>query len=271
MNGDVCIYPYHLEARGLPVHMTGVGGTAWQQPVNRPEGYFWHQLLLCLDGSGVLSAGGTQRTIRAGDAFFLPADCPHAYWPETERWEVRWVAFDGSAVPALLRQLDMTGPQVAQGGAAVLQPIHERMVSEITGDRLQGSYLCSGLVYMSLMTFHQQLLSREDARSRLMTETLRFIDENYARDISLAEMAACAGVTQQHLCRVFRKAIRMRPGEYLAQRRVQAAQTLIEAGELPLAEIAQRVGFASASYFSTVFRRYMGMPPGEYRRRLKGR
>lgn len=271
MSGDVCIYPYHLEARGLPVYMTGIGGTAWQQPVNRPEGYFWHQLLLCLGGSGVLSADAVQWPIRAGDVFFLPADCPHAYWPETKQWEVRWIAFDGPAALSLLAQLDMDGPLIAQGGAAALQPIHERMVSEITGDRLQGNYICSGLTYMSLMTFHQQMLRQTDVRSRLMTETLRFIDENYARDLSLGEMAAHAGVTQQHLCRVFREAIRMRPGEYLAQRRVQAAQTLIQIGALPLSEVARQVGFASPGYFSTVFRRYVGMAPGEYRRRIKGR
>lgn len=271
MSGDVCIYPYHLEVRSLPVYMAGIGGTEWQQPVNRPEGYFWHQVLLSLNGSGVLSMGGTQRTIRAGDVFFLPADCPHAYWPETEQWEVRWIAFDGPAASSLLEQLNMTGPQIIQGGAAALQPIHERMVSEITGDRLQGNYICSGLMYLCLMTFHQQMLRQTDARSRLMAEVLRFIDDNYARDISLAEMAAHAGVTQQHLCRVFRGVLRMRPGEYLAQRRVQAAQTLIQTGDLPLSEIAQQVGFASPGYFSTVFRRYVGMAPGEYRRRLKGR
>lgn len=271
MNADVCIYPYPLEVRGLPVYMTGVGGTAWQQPVSRPEGYFWHQLLLCLDGSGVLTTGSVQRIIRAGDAFFLPADCPHAYWPETAQWGVRWVAFDGPEALPLLRQLDMTVPRVIQGGSAALQPFHERMVAEISGDRLQGNYICSGLVYMSLMTFHQQMLRQGDARSRLMAETLRFIDDNYARDISLAEMAAHAGVTQQHLCRVFRGALRMRPGEYLAQRRVQAAQALIQTSEAPLSEIARQVGFASPGYFSTVFRRYVGMAPGEYRRRLRGR
>lgn len=271
MNGDVGIYPYHLEVRGLPVYMTGVGGTEWQQPVNRPEGYMWHQLLLCLNGSGVLTAGAVQRTIRAGDVFFLPADCPHAYWPETEKWEVRWMTFDGPAAHSILTQLDMTGPQIAQGGAAALQPLHERMISEITGNRLQGSYACSGLVYMSLMTFRQEMLQQADTRNRLMAEVLRFIDDNYARDVSLTEMAVHAGVTPQHLCRVFRAAVHMRPGEYLAQRRVQEAQTLIQMGDLPLSEIAERVGFASPGYFSTVFHRYVGMAPGEYRRRFKGR
>ena len=85
--------------------------------------------------------------------------------------------------------------------------------------------------------------------------------------MAAARVADCAGVTPQHLCRVFREAMRMRPGEYLTQRRIQAARALIRTEELPLSEIAQRVGFSSAGYFSTVFRRWVGMSPGEYRRR----
>ena len=60
----------------------------------------------------------------------------------------------------------------------------------------------------------------------------------------------------------------MSPVEYLTQRRVQAAQTLIRTGDLPLAEIARQTGFASPGYFSTVFRRCVGMTPGDYRRRM---
>ena len=98
MKGDVCMYPYHLEARRLPVYLTGLGGTAWQMPIRRPEGYFWHQVLLCTEGSGTLETGGRQQPIRAGDAFLLPAEQPHAYWPETERWDVRWITF-GASIP----------------------------------------------------------------------------------------------------------------------------------------------------------------------------
>ena len=267
MKGDVCMYPYHLEARRLPVYLTGLGGTAWQMPIRRPEGYFWHQVLLCTEGSGTLETGGRQQPIRAGDAFLLPAEQPHAYWPETERWDVRWITFDGEAAAPLLTQLDMASPQVVPGGAATLLPLYERMQSALTGDPLHGHHTCSALVYMYLMEFHRLLISRIDGQNQLLTTVLRFIDAHYGRDLSLSEMADCAGVTPQHLCRVFREAMRMRPGEYLTQRRIQAARTLIRTEELPLSEIARRVGFSSGGYFSTVFRRWVGMSPGEYRRR----
>lgn len=267
---DVCLYPYSPEASRLPVYVAGLGGTAYQQPVRRPEGYFWHQLLLCVEGNGTLETGGQTQPVQPGDVFFLPAGCAHAYWPEAERWEVRWIALDGSAAAALPEQLEMTQPQIVRGGAAVFLPLYERMLAAISSDRLHGPYACSALAYSCLMEMRRMIVSRGDARNRILSQTLRYIDENHYRDVSLAEMAENAGVTPQHLCRVFRETMHMRPGEYLTQRRVQAAQALLREEALTLAQIADRVGFSSPAYFGTVFRRCVGITPGEYRRRMTG-
>lgn len=49
-----------------------------------------------------------------------------------------------------------------------------------------------------------------------------YINENYADDITLEELAGMSGVTKQHFCRVFKEQMRMRPMEYLARRRMAA-------------------------------------------------
>ena len=268
MNGDICLYPYNLEAQKLPVYLTGIGGSAYQPPVRRPEGYFWHQVLFCMEGSGVLEVHGQKLAVRAGDAFVLPAGLAHAYWPEERCWDVRWLTFDGSAAGTTLTCLGLAETQIISGGAATLLPFYEKMHAEITGDWIHGHYTCSALVYSCLTELRRLIIDQADAHNRILTLTLRFIDEHYGSDVSLADMAEQAGVTPQHLCRVFRASMHMRPGEYLARRRVQAAQTLIRTGNLPLSEIARQTGFASPGYFSTVFRRCVGMSPGEYRRRM---
>lgn len=268
MRGDVCLYPYHMEAQRLPVYLTGVGGTAWQQPVKRPEGYFWHQLLICTEGSGVLETDGQVQALAAGDVFFLPAGCPHAYHGDEPLWDVRWLTLDGTGVEALLVQLGLTRPVLLRGCASAFLTVYERVLGELAADRLQGPYTCSALMYSMLMEIHCQLLRQGNAESRVLAAVVHLIDDEYGRDLSLTEMARHAGVTPQHLCRLFRRTMRMRPVEYLTQRRVQAAQEMIRTGNLPLAEIARQTGFASPGYFSTVFRRCVGMSPGEYRRRM---
>lgn len=77
-----CIYPYNIEARKLPVHLTGIGGSEWQNHVVRPKGYQWHQILFSAGGKGVLKFDNTLGAIDEGSYFFLPANYPHEYFPE---------------------------------------------------------------------------------------------------------------------------------------------------------------------------------------------
>lgn len=268
MRRDFCLYPYHMEARKLPVFLTGLGGTAYQQPVRRPEGYFWHQLTCCLQGSGVLEAGGMRYEVCAGDAFFLPAGVAHAYWPTQDKWETCWFTFDGFAAFQLLQQLELEGPVFVRGGGTTpVRSAMEQMLTAQTTDRLHGDYACSGLVYSCILAFHRALSGGAEENLPLR-RAMACVERDYAQELSLTRLAGEAGVTPQHLCRLFRTALRMSPNDYIIQRRIQAAQKMIQAGELSLAEIAGAAGFSSAGYFSTVFRRCVGMSPSEYRRRV---
>lgn len=266
MTPDICLYPYHLEARKLPVHLTGLGSTAYQQPISRPEGYFWPQVMLCTEGAGHLVCEGVTRPVTAGDCLFLPAGAPHEYRADTPRWGMQWLTFDGYAVPQLLTQFGMTKPLLVHaGGSTALQRHFDRMVTALTTDRMFGDFACSGLVYSFLMEFHRLLHTAEEGRNQLLMQVLAHIDQAYPHDISLQQLADAAAVTPQHLCRIFRDTMHMRPVEYITQRRLRAAQELIRTTDLPLHEIARRVGFSSAGYFSTVFRRYVGVSPSSCR------
>lgn len=270
MQREFCLYPYHMEARKLPVYLTGLGGTAYQQPVRRPEGYFWPQLICCLQGSGVLEAGGMRYEVAAGDAFFLPAGAAHAYWPAQVKWTTRWFTFDGFAVPQLLERLELDGPAFVRGGCtpAVRAAVEQMLTAQMT-DRLHGDYACSGLVYSCMLEFHRAFAAGAEENLPLR-RAMACAERCDLRALSLTRLAGEAGVTPQHLCRLFRAALHMSPNDYIVQRRIQAAQGMIQAGTLMLAEIAEAAGFGSAAYFSTVFRRHVGLSPSEYRRRVGG-
>ncbi|MEZ4255630.1 MAG: helix-turn-helix transcriptional regulator [Polyangiales bacterium] len=56
------------------------------------------------------------------------------------------------------------------------------------------------------------------------------------------------------------------PMEYLTSWRMTVARDLLRQQGRPIAEVAERVGYASASTFSTAFRRHVGQPPRQYAR-----
>ena len=177
-----------------------------------------------------------------------------------------WFTFDGHTVAQLLEQFDMTKPiRLSYQSSALLQSLHARMKAALMNDRLYGVYTCSALVYRFLFEFHHLTLMHTDASNRLITASLNYIDHYYHEDLSTQQLAQHAGVTSQHLCRVFREVMHMSPGQHITQRRIQVAQELILTTSLSLSEIAQQTGFTSPGYFSTVFRNCVGISPSEYR------
>ncbi len=84
-------------------------------------------------------------------------------------------------------------------------------------------------------------------------------------DLSLGEIAAVAGVHPVHLTRAFRRHFRCAPGDYLRRCRLERAAALLVETRAPLAEIADRSGFADQSHLSRRFKRAFGETPRAYR------
>lgn len=103
----------------------------------------------------------------------------------------------------------------------------------------------------------------DDARLKAM---LRFIDQNYAERLTLADIAAAASVGPREAARCFRRALNLSPIEYLLSYRVDKAGELLRATDRSVTDISLSCGFASVSYFGKLFREKLGVSPSEYRR-----
>ncbi len=94
-----------------------------------------------------------------------------------------------------------------------------------------------------------------------------FMAANLAEPISLADIAAAAGLSRMHFAAQFREATGLRPHEYLLHRRIERARELLLHSRLPLVEIAFEVGFKTQAHFTTVFARLVGETPNAWRQR----
>lgn len=105
---------------------------------------------------------------------------------------------------------------------------------------------------------------------RAIRRVKELIDDAGDGTLSLSTLAAAAGVSRYHLCRLFKDQVGMTPMRYLERARIARAKTLIELDRMSLAEVAQAVGFADQSHFTRRFHTLEGCTPGEYAR-VKGR
>lgn len=103
-----------------------------------------------------------------------------------------------------------------------------------------------------------------DARLAL---ALRQLHADPARPWTMAQLAQQAALSRSAFFDRFTRAVGLPPMEYLLAWRMALAKKLLEHHDLAIAEVAQRVGYGSASTFSTAFSRHVGLPPGRYARR----
>lgn len=90
-----------------------------------------------------------------------------------------------------------------------------------------------------------------------------YLEENYAANVSLEELARLAELSPFHLARLFRQEVGMPPHAYQLQIRLARAKRLLVRGA-PVSKVAQDTGFFDLSHFTRHFKRQLGVAPGGY-------
>lgn len=98
-------------------------------------------------------------------------------------------------------------------------------------------------------------------------KAVRFIGLNFWRPLTLDEIADESGMSKYHFARTFKAVTGKTFKEYLTEKRVEKAKTLLADGEMTITEICYSVGFNDLSYFDRVFRKLVGINPLAYHNR----
>lgn len=92
-----------------------------------------------------------------------------------------------------------------------------------------------------------------------------YVDAHLSETVTLADMAAAAGLSRMHFAAQFRLATGIRPHEFVLRRRIDRAMELLATTSESLVGIALDVGFQTQAHFTTVFKRFAGDTPHQWR------
>ena len=113
----------------------------------------------------------------------------------------------------------------------------------------------------------QLFRQRQLPAPQLLQQVRQYLHEQYAQKLTLDVLSARYNISKYHLQRSFQHYFGQSPGEYLTQLRLTRAKELLRATDLPVFEIAYRVGMENTSYFIYTFRTHEGTTPRQYRKR----
>ncbi|RUS45645.1 helix-turn-helix domain-containing protein [Cohnella sp. AR92] len=102
-----------------------------------------------------------------------------------------------------------------------------------------------------------------------LREIVRYIHAHFPeKGFTIRSIADNVGLSETYLCSYFKKQRGTTIKEYITEVRLERAKELLREKELKLFEVAVRLGFADANYFTTFFKRASGMTPTEYREKM---
>jgi transcriptional regulator GlxA family with amidase domain len=98
-----------------------------------------------------------------------------------------------------------------------------------------------------------------------LKRVVEFVDANLSNRVSLLDLAAVAGLSRMHFASQFRVATGLRPHEFVLRRRIRRSKELLRTSPMAIVEIAFAVGFQTQAHFTTVFKRFAGHSPRQWR------
>lgn len=102
--------------------------------------------------------------------------------------------------------------------------------------------------------------------SKVSAEIVRYLEDHFASEVPLQKLADAVGFNKNYICSVFKRDSGMTIGNCQTAIRIRKAAEMISFSDLNLAQVASAVGFTNLSHFNRIFKKVVGIPPGQYRR-----
>lgn len=105
---------------------------------------------------------------------------------------------------------------------------------------------------------------RKTYKDHVVTNVQKYIQNHIEERLSLNEVAAVFGLSPNYLSSLFKKTCTIGFSEYITQKKIARAKSLLLDQNVKIYEVADRLGFESAFYFSKVFKKVEGVSPREF-------
>ena len=237
-----------------------------------------HYLLhYIISGKGILESDDAKKQnhhyeLHEGQAFLICPTQVNTYHADAEDpWKYTWIEFDGLRVKEALDQAGLNINQpifhpVSREASLRLQELMLHMVEY--GNETELHLTGYGFLFLDQLV-KASTTKREKSQKRVqdfyLREAMNYIEQRYAEDISVEDIAAFCGLNRSYFGRIFKESMGQTPQEFLMNYRITKACQLLKSTRLSIGEIAESVGYPNQLHFSRAFHNVIGVSPRAWR------
>ena len=175
----------------------------------------------------------------------------------------------------------LTSAQLGQSlnlGTGLIMQLMHRLVQEVATpgfaarayvESVSSTLLIECIRQLRRPALGPEVLNRDGLQKRHLRIVDAYLDGLGNGSPSIHEIARLCGLNTHYFCKLFRRQTGQSLGRVIAESRLRRAETMLAQTDLPLKEIAFRLGFANAANFSTAFRAGRCQAPGAYQQEMR--
>lgn len=238
--------------------------------INHGERNTTNLIFITLAGGGTLELDEVMYRIVPGTMTIIPNNVKTIYYtsPDEDHWEFYWMHVRGVNVSNILRRFYQSHNYMIQlKDPSVYTGIFEDILYSPLEGNAQAIYN-SRKISELLHLFVEEIIAGRiliSDNNNFVKTILQYMEANYMTNITNEDLSALVFMTPEAIIRTFKKNTGYTPHAYLKMYRIMISCNLLSNTNLPVKEIAQKVGYKSASNYSSEFRNLKGMSPVQFR------
>lgn len=216
-----------------------------------------HEMMVVYGGTQSIRMGDEEFPTTAGDVLICPANTRHGESVRVAPTKFTFIIFSaGLTIEKYARIHDSSGR---------IRMLTQWLLEEQASSYQRKNEAMDAMFQTVLIEFDKALVSASP--DGLAASTQQFMREHIRDPLTVTDLASHAGMSQAHFIRTYGRLTGNTPIRDLQRLRVEVARELIMSTTLPLKSVASRVGLCDEQHLSRLFRRYLNVPPGYFRRR----
>ena len=229
---------------------------------NRVEFREANSFMYCIQGGFDFDFGDYKISLRPGEMLYLPYGCAYTNvvtGANAEYYQIQFSVYDGNAPTCLRDKACLTKKYESDKYLSLISEAYESYVRNKSSKSI-----CLGNLLKMIGYFESE--DKGNIHRKSLTSVgpaLTHIERHYNQDTTVEELAQMGSMSVSGLEKVFKKAFGMTPARYRNNIRTEHAKQLLHGG-YSIEETANITGFSDRYYFSKIFKKSVGLSPGEY-------
>ncbi|MEP6733958.1 MAG: helix-turn-helix domain-containing protein [Chryseolinea sp.] len=228
-------------------------------------------LVYVTKGEGWYQAKTARFRIRENEFFVLPAShIKDLGSEENNPWSIYWAYFAGTQAGNVATHLNgkSNAPREAKALVGRIAQFNDILHHLELMENIENLVYANSRFYSFLCSFRLMVLSAsKHAKKDGVIQSIEYMRERINSPVTLADLAAVAGLSVSHYCAVFKQKTMQTPLQLYTSMKIQRACQLLQNRNQTIKSIAYTLGFFDQYHFSKVFKSIMGMAPRDFRKK----